>query len=55
MTPPPFDRIIKLHIATWHARPHFAHDECEFMNFQNLELNRDFHALPLTAGYCYQL
>ncbi len=24
----PGDRVIKLHVATWHAGPHFVHDEC---------------------------
>jgi ureidoglycolate hydrolase len=24
----PGDRLIKLHVATWHAGPHFVHDEC---------------------------
>src|SRR5215471_20141746 len=32
----PGDRLIKLHVATWHAGPHFVHDECQFMNLENL-------------------
>ena len=28
----PGDRLIKLHVATWHAGPHFVHDECLFVN-----------------------
>ena len=49
------DRIIKLHIATWHAEAHFVHDECEFINFENLDTNRNIHALPLATDDCYQL
>jgi len=48
------DRIIKLHIAIWHAGPHFVHGECE-LNFENLDTNRIIHALPLPADDCYQL
>ena len=44
----PGDRLIKLHVATWHAGPHFVHDECLFVNLENLDTNRrDFHAVPL--------
>ena len=40
----PGDRLIKLHVATWHAGPHFVHDECLFVNLENLDTNRrDFH------------
>jgi len=52
----PGDRIIKLHVATWHAGPHFVHDECQFMNLENLDTNRrDFHAVSLPAECCYRL
>ena len=44
----PGDRLIKLHVATWHAGPHFVHDECLFVNLENLDTNRrDFQAVPL--------
>jgi hypothetical protein len=47
----PGDRLIKLHVATWYARPHFVHDECLFVNLENLDTNRrDFHAVPLSVG-----
>ena len=39
----PGDRIIKLHVGTWHAGPHFTHDECLFLNLENEDTNtRDF-------------
>jgi ureidoglycolate hydrolase len=43
----PGDRIIKLHVGTWHAGPHFTHDECLFLNLENEDTNtKDFeHAL----------
>jgi len=41
----PGNCIIKLHVATWHAGPHFVHDECRFFNLENLDTNkRDFEA-----------
>jgi ureidoglycolate hydrolase len=44
----PGDRVIKLHVATWHAGPHFQHDECLFFNLENLDTNRrDFDAYDL--------
>jgi len=44
----PGDRVIKLHVATWHAGPHFLHDECLFFNLENLDTNkRDFDAYDL--------
>jgi ureidoglycolate hydrolase len=50
------DRIVKLHVATWHAGPHFVHDECRFLNLENLDTNRrDFHAVPLPAECRYRL
>jgi ureidoglycolate hydrolase len=52
----PGDRIIKLHIATWHAGPHFVHDECLFLNLENRDTNkRDFHAASLGVECRYQL
>jgi ureidoglycolate hydrolase len=52
----PGDRLIKLHVATWHAGPHFVHDECLFFNLENLDTNRrDFHAVPLDVECRYQL
>ena len=46
----PGDRITKLHVATWHAGPHFVHDECQFVNLENRDTNRrDFHAVSLPA------
>jgi ureidoglycolate hydrolase len=44
----PGDRIIKLHVGTWHAGPHFTHDECLFLNLENIDTNsQDFHAANL--------
>jgi len=52
----PGDRVVKLHVATWHAGPHFVHDECQFVNLENLDTNkRDFHAVPLPAECRYRL
>ena len=52
----PGDRLIKLHVGTWHAGPHFVHDECLFVNLENLDTNRrDFHAVPLPAECRYRL
>ena len=51
----PGDRLIKLHIATWHAGPHFVHDECLFVNLENLDTNRrDFHAVGLSVECRYR-
>src|SRR5260370_36839788 len=48
--------MIKLHVATWHAGPHFVHDECLFVNLENLDTNRrDFHAVPLDVECRYRL
>ncbi len=50
------DRLIKLHVATWHAGPHFVHDECLFVNLENRDTNRrDFHAVPLPLECRYRL
>ena len=52
----PGDRLIKLHVATWHAGPHFVHDECLFFNLENRDTNRrDFHAVPLSVECRYRL
>jgi ureidoglycolate hydrolase len=52
----PGDRLIKLHVATWHAGPHFVHDECLFFNLENRDTNRrDFHAVPLPVDCRYRL
>ena len=46
----PGDCLIKLHANTWHAGPHFIHDECLFFNLENLGTNkRDFIAAELQA------
>ena len=40
--------VIKLHIATWHAGPHFDHEQCLFFNLENmLTRERDFHGVEL--------
>ena len=39
----PGDRIVKLHVGTWHAGPHFAQEEAMFLNLENTDTNsRDF-------------
>lgn len=44
----PGDRIIKLHVGTWHAGPQFVHDECLFVNLENEDTNtRDFQDIPM--------
>ena len=48
----PGDCVIKLHVATWHAGPHFTHDECLFFNLENLDTNkRDFEDYVLPAAF----
>lgn len=48
----PGDCVIKLHVATWHAGPHFLHDECLFFNLENLDTNkRDFDACDLPQAF----
>ena len=52
----PGNRVIKLHVATWHAGPHFVHDECLFFNLENLDTNRrDFHGVPLPVECRYRI
>ena len=47
----PGDRIIKLHVGTWHAGPHFKHEECLFLNLENEDTNtRDFQETALPQG-----
>jgi ureidoglycolate hydrolase len=44
----PGDRLIKLHVATWHAGPHFTYESCDFINLELMDTNeRDFHAADL--------
>jgi ureidoglycolate lyase len=51
----PGDRAIKLHIATWHAGPHFAGRECTFFNLENMDTNdHDFHAVELGVRCLYE-
>lgn len=46
----PGDRIIKLHVGTWHAGPHFIHEECLFLNLENADTNtRDFQDVTLPS------
>jgi len=45
----PGDQIVKLHLATWHAGPHFVHEDAMFLNLENRDTNStDFEdaALP---------
>ncbi len=45
----PGDRIIKLHVGTWHAGPHFKHQECLFLNLENEDTNtQDFQDIALS-------
>ncbi|MFI5021661.1 MAG: ureidoglycolate lyase [Alphaproteobacteria bacterium] len=51
----PGDCAIKLHTATWHAGPHFVHDECLFFNLENMDTNKgDFHAADLGVECQYE-
>jgi len=40
----PGDRVIKLHVATWHAGPHFVHDAAYRRRF------RENHPVSATAA-----
>jgi ureidoglycolate hydrolase len=52
----PGDCIVKLNVATWHAGPHFIHDECLFINLENMDTNRrDLHAVDLGVECRYSL
>jgi ureidoglycolate hydrolase len=47
----PGDCVIKLHVATWHAGPHFTEEECMFFNLENMDTNkRDFHSIDLPVA-----
>ena len=51
----PGDRAIKLHVATWHAGPHFPGRECTFFNLENMDTNdRDFDAVDLGVRCVYE-
>ena len=44
----PGDKILKLGIGTWHAGPHFDHEECLFLNLENMDTReQDFHETDL--------
>lgn len=44
----PGDCMIKLHVATWHAGPHFTDDAIDFVNLELMDTNTaDFHAVEL--------
>ncbi len=52
----PGDCLIKLHVATWHAGPHFVHDEVDFFNLELMDTNEtDFHAVELGVDCVYDL
>ena len=44
----PGDHIVKLHLATWHAGPHFVHEDAMFLNLENRDTNsHDFEDAKL--------
>jgi len=48
----PGDRIVKLHVGTWHAGPHFTHEEAMFLNLENTDTNsRDFGEVILPEDF----
>ena len=48
----PGDCVIKLHVGTWHAGPHFEHEECLFFNLENLDTNKkDFDTADLPGEF----
>jgi ureidoglycolate hydrolase len=52
----PGDCLIKLHVATWHAGPHFVHDAVDFFNLELMDTNEtDFHAVALGVDCVYDL
>lgn len=52
----PGDRIVKLHIGTWHAGPHFRESEAKFINLENMNTRReDFEAMDLPKPCTYAL
>lgn len=52
----PGDRILKLHIGTWHAGPHLLTPEASFLNLENMNTRReDFEAAQLDRSCHYDL
>ncbi|HUA51902.1 MAG TPA: ureidoglycolate lyase [Candidatus Sulfotelmatobacter sp.] len=52
----PGDCVIKLHVATWHAGPHFTHDAVDFVNLEMMDTNQaDFHAVDLGVDCAFEL
>ncbi len=52
----PGDRIVKLHIGTWHSGPHFRQSEAQFINLENMNTRReDFETLDLPMPCSYAL
>jgi len=52
----PGDCVIKLHVATWHAGPHFTHDAVDFFNLELMDTNQtDFHAAELGVECVFDL
>lgn len=50
----PGDRIVKLHLGTWHAGPHFTAPEAMFLNLENMNTRReDFEEVELSAPCVY--
>lgn len=52
----PGDCLVKLHLATWHAGPHFIHDEADFFNLEMMDTNdHDFDAVDLGVECVFDL
>ncbi len=52
----PGDQAIMLDVATWHAGPHYIHEDCLFFNLENMDTGeRDFHQVDLGIECRYQL
>ena len=50
------DQAIMLNVGTWHAGPHYIHQECLFFNLENMDTGeRDFHQVDLGVECHYQL
>ncbi|GAC1337267.1 MAG: hypothetical protein NVSMB18_01920 [Acetobacteraceae bacterium] len=50
----PGDRIVKLHLGTWHAGPHFTAPEAMFLNLENMNTRReDFDEVELPSPCHY--
>jgi len=44
----PGGKIVRLHLATWHAGPHFVHEDVMFLNLENRDTNvHDFQDATL--------